>query len=269
MLRGLDASSVQGALPYKELVEAGHRFVILKAQQGNDGFDPTFEKNMQAGFDAGLEVFAYCFAYPLPLKDGVYGRDPKEQAKICVDRVLRFPQMVGRPIFLDLEWPEPTEWAKWGVTAKSIAEWCRIFCAEVHRLSGVRPILYTYPWWWAEVSKSGDIAWAAQYALWLAAYIKGWPAPGSSPRIPKPWTSWLFWQFDGNGGLVLPNGHDADFCVFNGEESDLQALARGIAPETAPVVENSGGIVHANDEMLETELERYRKRQARILEASA
>lgn len=275
-VRGIDASSVQGALPYKQLVELGHRFAILKAQQGNDGFDPWFARNMRAGIDEGLEVFAYCFAYPLPpgkKADGspIFGRDPKEQAKICVDKVYRFPEMHGRPIFLDLEWPEPTEWAKWGCTAKQIAAWCNAFCAEVHCLAGAKPVIYTYPWWWAEVSKSGDVAWAAEYPLWLAAYIKGWPAKGQMPRIPKPWTSLLFWQFDGNGGLVLPNGVDADFCIFNGTDDELRALGspEPVELDPRPIVENSGGIVRANEEMLEVEVELYRKRQARILEAWA
>lgn len=273
-LKGIDASSVQGALPYKQLVEAGHRFAILKAQEGNGGFDPWFERNMQAALAHGIEPFAYCFAYPLPAgakADGtpIFGRDPKEQAKICVDKVYRFPEMVGRPIFLDLEWPEPGEWAKWKCTAGQIAAWCKDFCAEVYRLTAVKPIIYTYPWWWAEVSKSGNVAWAGEYPLWLAAYIKGWPAPRQSPRIPKPWTSCLFWQFDGNGGLRLPTGVDSDFCTFNGTEAELQALAHGVEVVAPPVIEFSGDIIHSNEEMLEAELARYRERQMRILEASA
>lgn len=264
MIKGGDSSRVQGLLPFPQLAALGMRFVILKAQQGNDGFDPCFERNMKAALAAGIVPFAYCFAYPLP--GDKPGRDPKQQAKLCVDRLYRFPEMRGRPIFVDLEWPEPSDWTKWGCTAAQIAAWCRDFCAEIFRLTGVRPIIYTYPWWWAAVSNGGDVAWAAEYALWLAAYIKGWPAEGTSPRIPAPWKTWLFWQFDGNGGLVLPNGLDADFCVFNGTEDDLQALTRG-APPAPPVVD--GPIVHADDEMLEVELQRYRERQARILEMAA
>ena len=41
MIRGLDASAVQGPLPYSKL-DPEIRFAILKAQQGNDGFDPWF-----------------------------------------------------------------------------------------------------------------------------------------------------------------------------------------------------------------------------------
>jgi len=245
VIRGLDASAVQGPLPYSKL-DPEIRFAILKAQQGNDGFDPWFGRNMRAALANGLVPFAYCFAYPLPpqnpgsvIAGGIPGRDPREQAKLCVTRVHAYPEMVGRPLFLDLEWPPPNDWAKWGCGASQISEWCRVFCAEVACLSGVMPVLYTYPWWWRSVS-AADTSWAAAYPLWIADYHAAgrWPRDNESPVIPRPWIDWLFWQFDGNGGLKLPNGVDADFCLFNGTEAELQALYRPQpANDTAPLVE--------------------------------
>jgi len=240
MIRGLDASAAQGPLPYSKL-DPTIRFVILKAQQGNDGFDPWFARNMRAALTAGLVPFAYCFAYPLPEKPGlriagtISGRGPRDQAKLCVDRVHAFPEMIDRPIMLDLEWPPPNEWAKWGCTAKQISEWCRDFAAAVAELSGATPVLYTYPWWWAAVSQEADTSWAAAYPLWMAAYTTGgkWPAEDDAPPIPKPWDDWLLWQFDGDGGMKLPNGADADFCVFNGDEAALAALATPPLPPAA------------------------------------
>lgn len=269
MLRGLDASSVQGALPYKQLVDIGLRFVILKAQQGNDGFDPWFERNMKAALDHGIEPFAYCFFYPLPIKDKKTGQDkpsraPKEQAKRFVDAVLRWPQMHGRPIFIDEEWPEVENWPAWGCTAKSINEAMRENAEETARLSGIPPILYTYLYWWNAVAKGADVSWAKEYALWMAWYTNKWPGPGQRAKVPHPWTDALFWQFDGNGGLLLPNGVDSDFCVFHGTEADLQALAYPRQPEIVPPSFN-GPIVRANDEMLEAEIERYRARRLHAL----
>lgn len=253
MIRGFDASSVQGVIDYGSL-PAELSFVILKAQQGNDGFDPCFEANMRGALKYKIAVFAYVFAYPLPNRGPMtsgylYGRDPREQAKLCVDRVHRFHEMRGRPLFLDLEWPAPEDWKKWGITAATISEWCSVFCEEVALLSGSQPVLYTYPWWWQALSVA-DVSWAARYALWLAAYVTGWPKDGDRPRVPRPWDTWLFWQFDGNGGLRLPNGTDADFCVFNGDEDALRALATPAtvpsmqaANDNAPVV-IEGGTVH-------------------------
>ncbi len=259
MIRGLDASAAQGALPYDKL-DPALRFVILKAQEGNSAFDPWFERNMRAGLAAGLHVFAYVFAYPIqnrgPMTSGyVYGRDPKEQARLCVDRVLAFPEMRGRPIMLDLEWPAPERWATWGLTAKSISTWCETFCAEVAVLSGAQPVLYTYPDWWRHLSSEADASWAARYGLWLAAYTTGgkWPAEDSDPPVPRPWNEWLLWQWDGDKGLRLPNGVDCDFCVFNGTEDELRALTMLDTPpsmQAAPANDTEpatidGGTVHA------------------------
>lgn len=222
MIRGCDASAVQGAIP---LWHTGPelRFVILKAAQGNDGFDSFFKRNVDAALSEGREPFPYCFAYPLP--GSTPGRDPKEQAKLFVDRTLGASRaMEGRPFFLDYEWPEPNLWKKWGCSASQIADWCAANAEEVERLTAVTPVIYTYPYWWHAI---GSPAWAAHYPLWIASYPTevGWPKEGDQPVIPKPWSSYTFWQFDGNGGLRLPNGVDCDFCVFAGDEADLQKFA--------------------------------------------
>jgi lysozyme len=229
-IRGLDASSVQGKIDFKSVTTSGWdiQFAILKAQEGNEHFDPYFERNITAAIAVGIEPFAYCFAYPLPSIPGSdAGRDPKEQAQLFVERVCRYPELAKRPIFLDYEWPPPNEWAKWGMNGAAVNEWCLENAAEVHRLTGVRPSLYTYPWWWAELRKGNDVAWAADYPLWIASYnTQGkWPLPSQKPTVPGPWADWLFWQFDGDHGLHLPNGLDCDFCLFNGSREDLNAFA--------------------------------------------
>jgi GH25 family lysozyme M1 (1,4-beta-N-acetylmuramidase) len=247
VLRGLDASSVQGAIPYSRL-DRDLAFIILKAQQGNDGFDSDFERNMKGALAAGFEPFAYCYVYPLA------HIDPKAQAKLFVDRVYRYPQLKGRPLFIDCEWPEVVAqpprilkgWREWKCNPAQISAYLRELFAEVERLSGVTPILYTYDYWWAAIRDGApaygfptgaDVSWAAHYPLWMAWYVKGWPKLGDAPRIPRPWSSWLFWQFDGNGGLRLPNGVDADFCVFNGDAVALKALASNEAVQEAALVD--------------------------------
>jgi len=256
MLRGLDASSVQGRLPLDKLGPE-FKFLILKAQEGNGGFDPRFAENAKAAMEAGLEVFPYCFAYPLPTIDPktgrrVPGRDPREQAKLFVDKVYKArPELIGRSFFLDYEWPEVvplrkggTGWKDWGCDPQQLSDWMEANSSEVAQLTRAQPVIYIYDWWWACVRdgapfygfpKGADVSWAAQYALWMAWYKAGWPKDGDKPRIPKPWTNWLFWQFDGNGGLYLPNGIDSDFCVFNGDEHALKAFATGTPRKPPPI----------------------------------
>lgn len=231
MLHGFDASSVQGLIPFDKITDA--RFVILKAQQGNDGFDPFFVRNAQAALAHGLEAFPYCFLYPLP------HLDPRQQAQLFLSKLKGTP-LEGRPIFLDCEWPEVVPlkaggkgWKEWGCSPAQISDWIAA-CADEITKQQRKPKVYIYDWWFAAVRDGApaygfptgaDVSWASSYGLWMAWYRKGWPMPADAPKVPKPWTTWEFWQFDGNGGLMLPNGVDADFCVFNGDETALKALA--------------------------------------------
>lgn len=242
MLRGLDGSAVQGALPFDKLGPE-YKFVILKAQEGNGGFDPWFARNAKEALDRGLVVLPYCFAYPLPNAPGAdANRAPRDQAKLFVEKVLKAcPELEGVPFCLDYEWPEVIGrnggkgWKEWGCDPQQLSDWMQENAEEVSQQTARTSILYTYDWWWAAVReglpsagfmKGADVSWAADYRLWMAWYINRWPHEGEKPKLPKPFTDWTFWQFDGDGGLKLPTGVDSDFCVFNGDEKALQELIK-------------------------------------------
>jgi GH25 family lysozyme M1 (1,4-beta-N-acetylmuramidase) len=139
---------------------------------------------------------AYHFIYPLPTIPGQPLRDPKAQAKLHAD-------WAGSDILAacDLEWPEPEKWAKWGCTAKQIVAWAVIYLEEYERLTGIRPIVYTYPYF-ADAIKL-PASFAEKYKLWIASYT-------NTPRIPKPWTSWVIWQDSGGKTTNLPGGGPVD-----------------------------------------------------------
>lgn len=236
MIRGFDASSVQGVVPFAAMASvAGMAFVLLKAWTGNDGPDPTFARNCAGALAAGIEPFGYAFAYPLRDAPGHPGRSPEEQARFFAKAI--WSVLPGKPIFIDLEWPAPGDLAKWGIDWAFVSDWCRRLCLEVTRLcGGVKPRIYTYSDWWRHMAAATDVSWAADYALWMAWYVPHWPQPGDKPRIEKPWTDWEFWQWDGDKGERMTNGVDADFCVFNGEKADLVELVDVVAAATAPIV---------------------------------
>ena len=216
MIKGLDASSVQGHLPIDALDAAGCKFLISKCKQGNDGKDPVFEANTAAAKAKGWTVGAYHFMYPLPKLDPVAQAEGFFAASSLgsLDGEL--------PPALDLEWPDPDAgWAKWGCTAPQIADWSRKCAERVAELYGCKPLIYIYPYFAAKLRgrgpTGGDLSWLVDYPLWIASY-----AP--KPTIPAPWSTWTMWQYDGNGGEKMPNGGDADFNRFNGDEDALAQL---------------------------------------------
>jgi len=103
------------------------------------------------------------------------------------------------------------------------------------------PLLYTGKWFWAgSVGVGVDSAEAASYPLWHAQYpstrrdtrpyrdaVAGLPA---DPAIALPWESRglkeAIWQFDGDGGLYLPNGVDVDVNRMRGTLHDFVASTR-------------------------------------------
>jgi lysozyme len=226
MIRGIDASAVQGLLNIDALDAAGCKFLIAKCKQGNDGKDPFFERNIAAAMSKGWAVGAYHFMYPLP------HLDPEEQADGFYAASSLGSAYGDLPPALDLEWPDPDGWAKWNCTANQISEFARRCAERVTQLYGRRPLIYIYPYF-AQRLAAASMAWLADYPLWIASYMP-------KPSIPKPWTDWTIWQYDGNGGAKMPGGGDADFNWFNGDAAALAAFCGSPAstePPTLPDLE--------------------------------
>lgn len=237
MILGLDASSVQGLLQIAALDAAGCKILFAKCQQGNDGKDPDFERNIAAARAAGWRCGAYHFLYPLPKLD------PVAQAEGFFKASPLGSADGDLPPALDLEWPDPdTGWKKWGCTAQEVSDFARRCAERMTELYGRKPIIYIYPYFENSLIHSGaDVAWLAEYPLWIASY------GGTKPTIPAPWTDWTFWQFDGNGGRKMPNGGDADFDYFNGDEAALEAFCR-LAPVERPADSGVLGPAAVDDE---------------------
>lgn len=198
--KGFDISAMQGVLTlqhFQQMASDGISFIIQRCSIGNDGSDVYYNRNMSFAQQAGLKVACYHFIYPLN-DDGVHkGRDPISQAQ------MHYKASGGQEkVFVDCEWPPPEKFSQWGVTPQSIISWLRTYLKEYERLSGIKPAIYSYPYWCQAVNLPQEFA---QYPLWIASYE-------STPRIPKPWTNYTIWQNTGGGGK-LPNGAPVDTNV--------------------------------------------------------
>lgn len=239
MLRGGDVSAIQGVPPWQRMRDAQDlRFSYLRCGIGNERYrDAQVARSVLEAKDAGICVGPYNFAYPLP------HLDPREQARYHAKLAEYAPgKMLGAevgdlPPALDLEWPERERrekdgtlvypWRKWLCNADQIREWGLYYLDEAEQLWGCRPALYSYRYFLQciEIAKAIDYA---RYPLWLADYFASgrWPTADELARlrVPAPWSKITMIQHDGNGGLRLPNGVDADFCAFLGNDIEFYKL---------------------------------------------
>lgn len=247
MLKGLDVSSYQGVVNWPSVVAMGCRFAFIKCSEGNkgrdpifdiptfnvdrrraanvSGRDPQFDANVDGARAAGLRIAPYHFAYPLPDQVGNPLRSPANQAKFAFDCAEGLGSNDGElPPMLDLEWPTPENWTKWGCSADQIKTWAKEYLTAATGFWGCRPILYTYPYFWGKLEAAAD-DFFKDFPLCIASYPDAtqWPIEGEHPVLPKPWDHWTFWQFTG-GGMKLPNGTPCDFEVFAFGEAELKAL---------------------------------------------
>jgi GH25 family lysozyme M1 (1,4-beta-N-acetylmuramidase) len=86
----------------------------------------------------------------------------------------------------------------------------------MERSMGVTPIVYMSPWFATDMLNSA--ASLARFPIWIAQYTEA-----QSPKIPKPWNTWTFWQHS-QGGKVPGISGFLDLDRFQGSLEDLKRL---------------------------------------------
>jgi len=194
LIKGLDASVIQGTIDWNSVFAAGYQFCVIRCGVGNSSKDVNYTKNIAGAKAAGLKVMAYNFAYPLVTIPSQPTRAPEVQAKMHADWT------AGELAALDLEWPAVQDWSKWSSSASQIVEWTITYLETYESLTGIRPIVYSYPNFLDNIKLPASFA--DKYKLWIASYT-------TTPVIPKPFSSWAMWQSSG-GSHKLPNGVAVD-----------------------------------------------------------
>lgn len=196
LIPGVDISSIQGNININALAQQ-YKFLIHRCYVGNDYKDTKYDANIAAAKAAGMAVGAYHFAYPLPNNSAKPTHDPIAQANLhyqaCLDSVSL--------VVVDLEWPIVQNWGQWGCSAQQIKDWLQAWLTEYERLSGNKPLIYTYPSFAQSLVLDSSFA---DYQLWIASYT-------NAPTIPQPWSDWTIWQNSGHAsfqGITI----DTDFC---------------------------------------------------------
>ena len=183
----------------RKVAAAGHRFVVLKASEGETYRLKSMSRLRQAARAAGLGVGLYHYATPSASAD-----DPELEAKnfhaAAVTATARsFVDGHARAdsLWLDIEDP------KTALVGPSLVVWCQRFLLRADDLFGCRVGVYSGKWYWdgwivgrkapANVRRAALAAFEGR-ALWLAAYPKKVPAPDAVWPTLDGWKP-AMWQY--------------------------------------------------------------------------
>ena len=185
MLRGIDISKWQSVGTGDQAAD----FVICKATEGTGYVDPSCDKHYQRAKQQGKLLGVYHFARP-DLNKGVDGA--RREAQFFVKNIKGY--IKEAILALDYE------------CAPYSDDWAYAFAEEVHKETGVWPMLY------ASASKINDFKWpktAKECGLWIAGYpskydVKNPPEPSvdDMPYKPGDWKFWVIWQYTSSAGTL-------------------------------------------------------------------
>ncbi|MFJ2905327.1 lysozyme [Streptomyces sp. NPDC087212] len=206
--RGHDVSSHQKTVNWSKARAKGARFVYVKATESTTYRNPYFTAQYGGAGGVGILRGAYHFARPNTSSGA-------RQAAYFVRNGGAW-KADGRtlPPALDIEYnPYDAKHRCYGVGKKRMVRWIKAFSAEVDRLTGRPPVIYTTVNWWKTCT--GNSRALTANPLWIAQ-------PGSKAGpLPGGWPYWTFWQHATKGALP------GDQNLFNGSAAQLMKFARG------------------------------------------
>ncbi|WP_269055251.1 glycoside hydrolase family 25 protein [Paenibacillus tundrae] len=210
--QGIDVSHHNGNIDFKKVAADGISFVFIKATQGKSFRSTKFLQFVKDAKAAGLLIGAYHYV------DDSAGS--VESAKAEAQNFYKAIQAAGGIGTFDLPPVMDYESNKNGHSKATITAVATTFLAEIQKLTGVKPLVYTYP------AFIGNFSGLSGYPLWIARYSTQTPADASG------WTRWDFWQYsDGAAGGYPPRGTRkvdgisgaVDLNEFDGTVAELKA----------------------------------------------
>jgi lysozyme len=222
-IRGIDVSSYDTGIDWPTAHAAGLEFAFVRVSDGTQYPDPAFADHWAGAQAAGLVRGAYQYFRP--------NEDPIAQADLLLQRIMpREPDQL--PPVLDLETTA-------GLTQDQVVAAVHAWVDHVAAAIGRPPIIYAGLYSWPTLTNSADFT---SSPLWIAQYTAA-----ACPDIPRPWTSWLFWQDTATGQIAGVPGAMADLDLFAGTLDDLTAFAEGVPPPPCGTIDAAGGTIDDGD----------------------
>jgi lysozyme len=215
MIEGVDVFAGDGLIPWLALKRAGVEFAYVKLGEGLTFHDQLAADNVGAARAANIPIGLYHFIRPGAGLDQI-------DAFAAGARAIGGRQL---PPALDYEWCGKQE--EWG----QLKVWRR---RDLIAQCGIRARLllrgdvlaYVGPGF-NDDELGGDFPMGGSPLLWVADARQELVELGR-PGLPRPWSTWTFWQDGSRPGGAGP-GALLDADRFKGTAADLQGLLRTIA----------------------------------------
>ncbi len=204
-IHGIDISRWQGEIDWASVKASGVRFVYMKATEGGDHVDPSFQRNWEGARRAGIPRGAYHFVF--------WCRPAHEQAIWFKRQIPNDPDAL--PPVLDVEWNGHSKTCPKKIDRNLALEKIQLMLTELEQLTGKKPVIYTDITFHREVLE-GQFN---DYPYW----IRSTAAKPETRYNNRPWS---FWQFTTTGRVPGIKG-DVDRNAFFGSESEFHGWHRG------------------------------------------
>ncbi|KAI0396036.1 glycoside hydrolase family 25 protein [Xylariaceae sp. FL0594] len=198
---GFDISSYQPSVNFAGAYASGARFVIIKATEGLSYIDKYFSSHYTGATNAGFIRGGYHYAH-MDISSGAAQAD-----YFLAHGGGWTSDGITLPGMLDLE-------GSCVLSAAGAVNWIADFSNRYHSRTGVYPLLYTNPSWWAECTGNSN-AFVNTNPLVLAHYSSSAGTP------PGGWPFYSFWQYNDH------YAYGGDSELWNGDMAGLLRLARG------------------------------------------
>lgn len=204
-VHGIDVSRYNTSIDWARVKRAGINFAFIKATEGKDDKDPSFDAYWAAAQRARIPRSAYHFYY--------FCATPEAQAKNYIRNVPKSAKSL--PPILDVEWnpdsPSCTKRPPASEVVNRLQRWLTI----IEKHYGQKPIIYTTVDF-HEANLSGGALPGYQY--WLRS-VK------AEPKFIYGSRRWFFWQYTGTGKVPGIKG-PVDINSFYGSKSQWAVWLR-------------------------------------------
>lgn len=128
-MKGIDVSTFNGVVDWQAVKAAGMEFAICRTGYGKNGYDETFQRNVEGAHAVGLKCGAYHYSYALTPADAII------EADFCKRIIHEAGVLLELPVWFDME--DDDGYKKrhcFKFTRRNVTDICRAFLDTIKPL---------------------------------------------------------------------------------------------------------------------------------------